>query len=334
MNNKPRILIIAFSGRIGDTLLMTPAIKAIANKFPDHYIHVLAHKNRYYLLSELQFIDKIGIISRRMAFFKGRHYCRTYDFGFVFAAPGEQPCSNFINYANRICKKTAAQTSDSDMWVSSPTYKKGQHVIDYFMQLPRDCGIGDKDRHISYTVSDGERNTAILHLQNIIPHGSLIVGLQLSSFGTRSYRDWPLDYYKDLCIRLINTGIDIHFAIIGTEQDKQKAQYLASVSTEYIHDCTGISIRPTAAIMSLLNLYIGPDTGPSHIMSAFGKPMIVLYHCLHPSSQFSPTINENMAVIDMPVGTACSASRSMADITVDVVYSHACTLLGISEDKK
>jgi len=329
MNAAPCILVIAFSGRIGDTLFMTPAIRAIATHFPIHTIHVLAHKKTFSLLQEIPFIDNSRVISRRSAFFMGRSYKKKYEYGFVFTAAGETPCKNFIDYASRVCKKVAAQSNNKNLWVSSHPYIKGQHVIDYFLQLPKDCGIENDGNYLSYAVSKKERIWAKAFLQTMLPKKRLLIGLQLSSFGTRSYRDWPLESYKNLCGRLLALRSDIHFVVLGTDHDKPKSHYLYETLGPNTHDCTGISMRPTAAIMESLDLYIGPDTGPSWIMSTLGRPMIIVHHCLHPSSQLAPTPHEKMIIIDMPCNSDCNESRSMIEISVDTVFTQTRNLLNI-----
>ncbi len=333
MKNKQSILIIAFSGRIGDTLLMTPAIRSISDHFQGHEIHVMAHKNTIEILKHLSFINRLSIISRRSAHVKGYLSFRKHKCGFIFTSPGEEGDNGFIRYAQRTCHKVAAQTKRKDIFISSPIYSEGQNVIEYFLQLPRDCGIACDSQYLSYTVTDTERQCAHTFLENILPKDRLLVGLQLSSFGTRSYRDWPLQSYKDLCTRLIELNNNIHFIIFGTLSDRPKAGYISNGMDAYVHDCTGMSIRPTAALMEQIDLYIGPDTGPSHIMSTFNKPMIVMHHCMYPSKQFRRTpCPDYIIYIDMDTDKPCNESRSMGEVTVDTVYSYGCKLLGLKKE--
>ena len=53
-----KILVVIVT-RIGDTLLATPSIRAIKQKYPDSELTVMAHPNRYQVLENLFFIDKL-----------------------------------------------------------------------------------------------------------------------------------------------------------------------------------------------------------------------------------------------------------------------------------
>jgi heptosyltransferase-3 len=73
--------------------------------------------------------------------------------------------------------------------------------------------------------------------------------------------------------------------------------------------------------MSKMDLYVGVDTGPSHIMSAFDIPMVVLFHCLSsnlhtgaiehpcyfPVNHESEECNEYSSMKDIPVSTVITS---------------------------
>jgi len=62
------------------------------------------------------------------------------------------------------------------------------------------------------------------------------------------------------------------------------------------------------------------DTGPSHIMSSFDIPMVVMFHCL--------SSNRHTGAIDHPCYFAvnhqernCNEESSMKNVTVESVFS-------------
>ena len=85
-------------------------------------------------------------------------------------------------------------------------------------------------------------------------------------------------------------------------------------------DFSGLSLRKTAAIMSRLNLYVGVDTGPTHLMSSFDVPSVSLYHGKFPSRLYAPLNHPFFVSIDHPLGKFCSELSSMSDITVQQVF--------------
>jgi heptosyltransferase-3 len=73
--------------------------------------------------------------------------------------------------------------------------------------------------------------------------------------------------------------------------------------------------------MSNINLYVGVDTGPTHLMSAFDVPFVGLYHGKSPSSIYGPLGHPRSQLIDHPLGRMCNQYSSMADISVNDVFS-------------
>ena len=93
-----------------------------------------------------------------------------------------------------------------------------------------------------------------------------------------------------------------------------------------------LSLRESGAVMQNLDLYIGVDTGPTHLAGALGVPMIGLYHCLHRGKWLAPREHPNLVVLEHPASdTECSAQRSMSEIGVDQVVPHALRLLGLAQ---
>jgi heptosyltransferase-3 len=80
--------------------------------------------------------------------------------------------------------------------------------------------------------------------------------------------------------------------------------------------------------MAGLDLYIGVDTGPTHIAGALGIPMVALYHCAYPGRNLAPLQHPACAAIEHPLtGTSVDIAASMADIPVDAVVQAAMDLL-------
>jgi heptosyltransferase-3 len=80
--------------------------------------------------------------------------------------------------------------------------------------------------------------------------------------------------------------------------------------------------------MSLTDLYIGVDTGPTHIMSAFDIPLVGLYHCLSSSKLTGPLEHPRLYAIDHPrLGKDCTEHSPMAEIRVETVFAQVARAL-------
>jgi len=74
-------------------------------------------------------------------------------------------------------------------------------------------------------------------------------------------------------------------------------------------------------------LYVGVNTGPTHIMSTFDIPMIVLNHCLLKNSVYGAIGHPHYFSIDHPDDKKCSEDSAMSDISVKTVLEAADSVL-------
>src|SRR5258708_8105644 len=72
--------------------------------------------------------------------------------------------------------------------------------------------------------------------------------------------------------------------------------------------------------MSRTDLYVGVDTGPTHIMSTFDIPLVGLYHCIHPSKLAGPGDHPCFYAVDHPRARArFSKPTDLAEVSVECV---------------
>ncbi len=330
------ILIIQVS-RIGDTLLSTPTIRAIAMAFPQAELTCLGHPKRVEILQNLPFIRRVGSITKRSALFRGRWPGKRYDIAFVFGH--DLP---LVEYAQRVAHRVVAFRQgdtivDSRLFhaADEPAFQS-RHAVLMQYALVEGLGIPLTGRHLSYQITSEEAAWAMDELQDQLAKTGILptplIGLQVASFPTKGYRDWPIARFAELCDRIRQSYPNTHFLIFGGSLEKERTQFLhahlAGCSTHY---AGRLSLRQTAALMGRLDLYIGVDTGPTHIMGALHRPMVVLYHPYSPSRMLAPLDPPCLRTVDHPrVAEACGPETSMAEVSVDMVWSQVQQALASS----
>jgi len=323
-----KILIIIVS-RIGDTLLTTPAIKSIANHYKDADITVLAHPKRYTVLQHLPFVHNVGAISKNTAIWKGR-FRKVYDLAFVYGYD-ESLVSYAIRVSNRVIAFEQRDNRINDKLFRAVKFPTSQniHFVDLWMTLPNSININTNTRRLSLFITKEERLFAEHTLTKEGLDNKLLVGLQVASFPTKSYRDWPIGYFLELCNKIIKKYPNAHFLIYGgcAEKEKEKSGWLFDNLKGHATSFVGMPLRETAAIMSKTNLYIGVDTGPTHIMSTLDVAMVVLFHCQIKSENYVALNHPNYFVINHPNTKDCSEESTMSEISVQTVFDTACKAL-------
>jgi heptosyltransferase-3 len=179
-------------------------------------------------------------------------------------------------------------------------------------------------------VTTAERSWAAARITKDWPREAKpIVGLQIASFPTKGYRDWPIEHFIELCKRICERWPKAHFAIFGGSKELKRIELiksiLGSVATVY---AGRLSLRETGALMSQLDLYIGVDTGPTHLMSSFDIPLVSLYHGSARSELIAPLEHPYLYTIDGPSAVSGDSNEaSMAKISVDLVFARVCLAL-------
>jgi heptosyltransferase-3 len=318
-----RVLYINVS-RIGDTLLVTPAVRAVAAACPSAEITLLGHPKRAEVLQNLPFVAHVGRISKQRAIWRGHFPGKHFDLAFVcgYDAP-------LLEYALRVAKKVIAFRQPDEALnarlfraVAYPAFQM-EHAVRIQLRLPGALDIAPAGEALAYCVSAPEIRWAQRELARSLPSGaSPLIGLQVASFPTKAYRDWPLAHFIALVERIRLAWPRAHFLIFGGSEEKERtralATHLGAAATLYAGRLT---LRQTAALMNALDLYVGVDTGPTHIMGALHRPMVALYHGYSPSRVLAPLDRPCAYPIDHPLADlGATPETPMSAISVEQVW--------------
>ncbi len=329
MAEVPSFLVINVS-RIGDTLLATPAIRAIAAAHPGAPITALCHPKRAAIMKHLPFLRSVGGITKKTAPWRGRWQGQRYDYALVYGFD-----KALVAYALRVARHVVAFRQKSDTLnrrlyrvVEVPAFQS-EHSVWQLLRLPAALDMPPAGLRLEYVVSAEERAWALSRLAADLPSGARpLIGLQVASFPTKAYRDWPVECFAELARRLMAEWPNAHFLIYGGRDDRSRTAWLSAQLGRHATQYAGrLGLRQTAALMSLTDLYVGVDTGPTHIMSAFDVPLVGLYHCFSPSRLIGALDHPCYYPVDHPRGYPCATETPMAEITVDTVFAQVMRAL-------
>ena len=320
----PRTVLVINVSRIGDTLLITPALRALAKAWPSAQITCLGHPRRVAILEHLPFLTRVGGIDKDRALIRGWLPGKPWDLAIVYGFD-----KRLVRYALRMSPRVVAFRQndprlDARLFrCAEPPPFQHEHSALLSQVLTRALGLPLESGHLSYRVTPDEEAWARTRLESIRPPiGRPRIGLQIASFPTKAYRDWPLEHFDALCTRILKRWPDAHFILLGGSEEFARVDTLARAFTGHATVLAGsLALRQSAAIMNALDLYIGVDTGPTHIMGALGRPMIALYHCYSPSRLLAPLHHPCCWTIDLPRDPSnCTPEAPMSEISVDMVW--------------
>lgn len=323
-----RILVINVA-RIGDTILAVPVLRALRAAYPNAEIVCLAHPKRVEVLQGLACIDRCGPISKRSAPFMGR-LGRRYDLALLF---GRERA--LLRYALRAARQVVAlpsgdQALDRRLFVAVPDQGVLHAVHDRLRWLAA-IGVPPASLRLDYRVADDERAAARAWMAGHCSDRRPRAGFQIASFPTKAYRNWPEENFRELGRRILARYSDAQILVFGDTADADAGRRLAAALGPRCHCVAGkFALRGTLALMENLDLYVGVDTGPTHLAGALGVPMVAMYHCLHPGRFLAPLEHPAyLGVVEHPVGLEqASAAHTMAEIPVEAVWVHVEKALG------
>ncbi|HYS51793.1 MAG TPA: glycosyltransferase family 9 protein [Burkholderiales bacterium] len=311
--------------RIGDTLLATPAMRAIATAHPGCRITALAHPKRAEVLRGLPFVARVGGITKNTAPWRGLLGGRRYDYALVYGFD-----EALVAYALRVAGSVVAFRQRNEA-LNRRLYRcvdeapaGTENAVARCLRLTTALGIPAAGRRLAYRVTQHEAAAAHARLAaEVSAEASPLIGMNVATFPTKVFRRWPVAQFGELAEGIIAERPRAHVLIFGGREEVEDARRLKDQLRDRAVLYAGrLSLRESAAMMSLTDLYVGLDTGPTHLMSAFDIPLVALYHCRIPSRQIAPLDHPCLYALDHPrQGRDCAESTPMSEITVDAVLA-------------
>ena len=164
----------------------------------------------------------------------------------------------------------------------------GGYLLTHVVPLDETVSFVEQNRRAVATVTGGiagvpadplstaERRRAreILTASGVPPDARPLVGLHPS--GGRPVKQWPLARWAELVRRLQEGGATV--VITGSTADRPLVHTIARAVPRPVVDITGqLDLRQTLAVLSALDLFLSPDTGPMHMAIAVGTPTVSVF---------------------------------------------------------
>ncbi|MGA8049099.1 MAG: hypothetical protein WCA09_02850, partial [Burkholderiales bacterium] len=214
--------------RIGDTLLATPAMRALSYAWPKARITFLGHPKRAEIMRHLPFVAEVGEITKYRAFWRNRLGSRRWDLALVLGFDRQ-----LVAYAERVAGRVIAFRQE-DVYLNDRLYRcveppefQSVHSALSPLLLTRAIGVPDVGGRLSYVVTHDEQEWARAMLGRTVPVGARpVIGLQVASFPTKGYRDWPIGHFAALCERITARWPRAHFIVLGGDLEHSRVDEL------------------------------------------------------------------------------------------------------------
>lgn len=280
-----RALFIRFGG-LGDILLATPTVRALARAYPGIAIDFVVGGGMADALSGHPLIRHCWVFNKRgtdarldrFAVFLARLARQRYDLVVNLHPSAKSFAMAAASGARRHL------TFRKQMGVRADTGRVA-HAVDDFLKELRPLGIaGSEDRHLDFYVPSAARDSAraLLRAHGVGPDARLLV---INPAASRPLNRWAWERFAQIAaqfadqpgVRVVITGAPSSFQTVMDGLDEVAlAAKVADADPRILNLAGRLSVKEFGALLQFANAFLTCDTGPMHIASAVGTPMIVL----------------------------------------------------------
>lgn len=113
-------------------------------------------------------------------------------------------------------------------------------------------------------------------------------------------KTWPAARWREVAENLMAAHADLRVAVIGGEADAGQVSELRQLPPERTEFWVNLPLRELAAKLAGARLYLGHDTGVSHLAAASGTPSLLLFGPTEPGVWSPP--HDQVRVLRAPGG--------------------------------
>lgn len=278
---KIKKILIVNTTAIGDTLLSTPAIRAIRKGFPGAKITALASRAAHSILLRNPNIDSFVVHPGRVNL---KYLVRLPlliknlkkgSFDLVIVLHANDPDAGPLAYMTGASWRMGFEESGFAFLFTMPikTRSSIEHVIDVQLKNIGGLGLSPVGRHMEFFLDQDDVAEARPFVERLKKGKKGFIALH--PFGSNKNRWWPAERAREF-IALFAKSADYSIVIIGGKKEKDEAEGLIK-GTEAVSIAGELSIRGAAALIREAALMVTTDSGPMHIAQAMGVPSVVLF---------------------------------------------------------
>jgi len=300
-------VLVIRGGAIGDFILTLPAIKLLRDQFPQAKIEILGNKQIIVLAENRFYADAIhSIESRLLTKFFSDDAILLPDAKEFFA--GFDLIVSYVSDPNNVFQNNLKRCGIQLFLTGSPKLSGPEHAAVQLARPLEEIGLHLKDPAARIYPSPLDREFARDFLAGT---GEKIIGLHPGS-GSAA-KNWPIENWKRLGEYFLSNNYTV--LVIAGEADEEPLRSIeSSWNTKQVRFARNLALPHLAALLEG-RLFVGHDSGISHLAAAVGAQSILLFGASDPAI-WAPA-NENVTVLRAPAGNLRLLTANTVIETID-----------------
>jgi len=292
MLNPKRILVTKFRA-MGDTILLTAALKELHRHFPMAQIHVAAAEPWIWLLDGFPGVTKLWPITwhndrgarmkaaTRLAFQLRKE---KYDIVCSFhASPASAMVALSTGAKIRAIHFHSFKAKNMYSTVEIPGKGIMKPVVERDLDTIRALDLSVPEGVMPEIFLKDEEKSLAQEEFRAWGLKSPVLGVALGA--SRATKIWPLHRFAEVALKWVKETQGSALVISGPGEETLTEEFFKSIPKEMrpsIQIMAPGNVRTLAARISQLNVLVGNDSGPRHLATALGIPTVTIFGPEHP----------------------------------------------------
>lgn len=325
LDGSSRVLVFSTAG-LGDALLDSAGIRALAETFPGVAIEAVVHHRRRDIAAHNPFLKKLHFLRKGPLAFLSLWSKLRGPWDAVLYLSCHDPEARCMGYLLARDATVGLAWRTKLPWlcarnIDEPGLRRA-HLAAQAVRVAGEAGAATDRVRMVYCVAEEDRRALDATLAGLGAPGAPGVVFQLGG-GGGSYRDWPAAHFVELARAAHAARIGPVFILGGPDHRRRADEFAAAAGHIPFFDAVGrLPLPQSAALIERARCLVSTDTGIMHLAFAIGTPTVALLHCSPGPDRVGPTGDPGRhAVIALPRpdGYRSPPDASMAAIRPDDV---------------
>ncbi len=277
-----KVLLVRLNDRLGNLLLVTPALAAVRRALPGARVDLLCLDRYAALLAGHPDLD--GTITLRLRWrmplitltrlvrrLRRERYDLVIDCGRGSSFLGAV-CAGLSAGRFRVAHAGARYAAAFNVHVQKQT--DYEHKVELLLDLLQGLGIPAVTREVALPLSEADRAGAAESWHRLgLPDAGPVVGVHV---GGRGPKRWPLERFLALIGR-VTAELQVPVLLFAGPEERQRLDQARDRIPAATVVCPALGARRFAAVVARCAVFVSGDTGPMHLAAAVGVPTVAIF---------------------------------------------------------
>lgn len=283
LSRPPRTILVACTRRIGDVLLATPLVRSLKARWPEAQIDMLVFRGTEGVLEHNPDLRRVIVMSQR-ARLRERiadiaRIWRRYDLACAAVSSDRPRFYSWFAGRQRVGLVDDDRVTRLKRFLLDGialNYHTAAHTVESSLEVARVLGIEPIAEVVPPGIGDDPARRAAFEA-----HFSTVAGQPLAVLHPApmfTYKRWRVEGWADLIRWLRAQGFAVAMSGGPAAAEREYAQQVAAAAGGPLLNFVGqFSLGESAELFRRAKIFVGPDTGATHMAAATGTPTVALF---------------------------------------------------------